>query len=195
MRIGPRYTILQKFSAGLFTTVYGYAILKVMGVYEYFSLAPRGDQEQRLQEALEVTKEIYNLALLERKHSLGNGLIIDTLEQARKITQLRKSEPRLTIVPYGTIQSLLRQIDVYTMNKHCLPDIAREKWNVIPYKDGVKALNDLQVWIPKIGEVFAAGVDRALPFRYSCVEKDGSRWLLKTKALGAPDSEAARHTL
>lgn len=143
-----------------------------------FSLAPDREQMNLLWSALKIGREIYNVALWERR--MGEG--VDSLSLARKFTCMRRSEPRLQILPYRSVEAILRQIDTYTMNKHCLPKAAKAaEWNEIPYKDGVKPM-DGSVWIPKIGEIEAPEIEYASPFKMAWVVWDAGRWKLRTKA-------------
>lgn len=148
-------------------------------MYEYFSLAPMPDQMQSLWSALNISREIYNLALQERKTI---GLEMDSLRQAANFAARKKSDPRLAVIPYRTVEALLRQIDTYTMNTHCLPNFVKAgEWKVIPFKEGVKPIGDFAVWIPKIGEVEAPEIGHASPFRMAWLVSEGNAWKLQTK--------------
>jgi hypothetical protein len=146
--------------------------------YEYFSLAPNDKQEGLLWDALTASREVFNLALYDKKSKN-----IDSLALARKFTELKKTEePELAILPYRSIEAILRQIDTYTMNNHCLPKFAKSnEWTEIPYKQGVKPM-DGAVWVPKIGEIEAPQIVYASPFRMAWVVRDTGCWRLKTKS-------------
>lgn len=142
-------------------------------------LAPNPGQRYSLFQCLNAARWLYNAALGRRKEFAVQGLRISSLEQAKEITLLRRDEPRLQVVPYDTVESILRQIDLYTMNKRCLPDFAKDSdWNVIPYKKGVVPCAG-GVWIPKVGEVPCDLPGAA--FRSAWVVKTKRGWALQTK--------------
>lgn len=148
-------------------------------MYENFSLAPQGDQEKLLWEALRVSREVFNLALYERKKK---GVEINSLMQAKAFAREKRDDPRLAILPYRTVEAILRQIDTYTMNKHCLPKFASaDEWLAIPYKEGVKPIGDSLVWVPKIGEIEAVKIGAAPAFRSAWVLRENEAWKLRVK--------------
>lgn len=149
------------------------------GDYPMIPLAPDGGQKYQLFQCLNAARWVYNTALSRRKEFANNGLRLFSSEQAKELTVLRQREPRLQVIPYDTVEAILRGLDIYAMNLHSLPAFAKsEEWNVIPYKKGVVPCEG-GVWIPKVGEV---GCDLpSAPFRSSWVVKTRKGWALRTK--------------
>lgn len=125
-------------------------------------------QRQRLQFMLDVTRQLYNALLEQRREAYGRrGITITTKQQYRELTGLRKSDARIAAVYREAEDAVLHRLDLAMAaffrrlkqnEKAGFPRFKpRSRWSQLEFPHGNRALKvnagQTKVTVPGIGVI------------------------------------------